>query len=418
MPDYLLIPFFRLKLNFQYAPTNDKLPVELVRSVFDKKFPQVTNKTFGQAARVAFPGIERTRDGGGYIYKHIQWRKVAEEEKVVTVEQPEKCDNTTQTNEEFFVNDKNTQASQTSHKDSPEELLTKIVTLERNEKRLKRDIDCLQEKNKKLKGDLAKRKKTSNCTLATRMSAINLINVEDLVSIESRSVGEGTFGQCYLKRFTRIGNQLVVVKNMKFRRKEEAINEARALQSVASDRFPFLYGVQLAEAPYSIVMEFIGNYETQTSSTLYQVVASKDEVYANIRQQFVKTTFLNICKDVSEGLSHLHKVGILHNDLKTNNVVINNERGFIIDLGKACDASSPPRGKKYTTAYQHIAPEVLNGSCVSYESDLYSLGIIFNFVRRFCAISELRDIEKMCTTKSHIMRPKSSFVLGEINKLI
>jgi len=78
-------------------------------------------------------------------------------------------------------------------------------------------------------------------------------------------------------------------------------------------------------------------------------------------------------------VSHVHTHQILHNYLKSNNVVVN------IDVGKARFIADPkPRmsltassQKSYKKYYPHIAPEIVAGSGrQSIQSDIFSLGRI------------------------------------------
>ena len=227
-----------------------------------------------------------------------------------------------------------------------------------------------------------------------------MINKDDLEGEEEVIIGEGSFGRCKLKTSVRTGS-LVVVKEMKHESYDSLIREAKVMQSLSSPRFPFLFGVQITEQPYSIIMQFIGSPELRKSSTLYQVVADKNEVHINIRNSMSKRDWIKVCQDATDGIQQLHSAGFLHNDLKNNNILIDRKRAFIIDLGKACDAYIPP-AKKYSTYYSHIA------RCCSFESDIFSLDQIFNFIRNFCHLVELRAIEKDYTLSNHVMRPTAT----------
>lgn len=78
--------------------------------------------------------------------------------------------------------------------------------------------------------------------------------------------------------------------------------------------------------------------------------------------------------DLVDGLCHLHSKGIIHTDIKSDNILLSNKRGYIIDLGKACRVNEAPKPKKYKTQYSHVAPEVLNGRrYYSKESDIFKL---------------------------------------------
>lgn len=413
-----------------------KVTVEEVKSIFNQKYPGETNNTFGNIVRKAFPGVRRARDSVSYYYCPLK-RKVSVSSQdqlfigvTKTVENLDKC---TQTLQSANTPTKDHLKSQITQLESKNSTLTSQSTLledklkdteeaaqicrQRNEL-LKRQISELQAKNKKLKDTFGKRH-WADATQGTtnkrpKMLDVNLINKDDLEG-EEVLIGEGSFGRCKLKTFVRTGT-LVVVKEMKHESYESVIREAKVMQSLSSSRFPFAFGVLAKEQPYSIIMQFIGCPEWKRSSTLYQVVADKSEMCVSIRNSMSKSDWIRVCQDATDGVQHLHSAGFLHNDLKNNNILIHRKRAFIIDLGKACDASLPP-SKKYSTFYSHIAPEVLQGRCCSFESDIFSLGQIFNFIRKFCHVVELRSIEKDCTLSNHVMRPTATYVANRLSDL-
>ncbi|XP_071542898.1 probable serine/threonine-protein kinase DDB_G0281745 [Panulirus ornatus] len=83
---------------------------------------------------------------------------------------------------------------------------------------------------------------------------------------------------------------------------------------------------------------------------------------------------------IAERLQEVHAVGIVHNDLKTDNVMLEvskkHKNGFevsIIDYGLACFYG---RSLGRTGKADHVAPEVRTGGVSVYESDVYSLGVL------------------------------------------
>ena len=79
----------------------------------------------------------------------------------------------------------------------------------------------------------------------------------------------------------------------------------------------------------------------------------------------------------------MHYKRIMHNDLKADNIMVSEDgedfRATIVDFGEA----SIDQGRKYCISksrigrHFHIAPEVAQGETTSYQSDIFSLGIIF-----------------------------------------
>ncbi|MDE0151501.1 MAG: protein kinase [Bdellovibrionales bacterium] len=79
-----------------------------------------------------------------------------------------------------------------------------------------------------------------------------------------------------------------------------------------------------------------------------------------------------ICLRIQQGLMDLNKQGLVHGDLSLSNVLID-RKGHIrlIDFGKANYLGS---NISYTPGF--TAPEILRGEKPSFESDLFSLGIL------------------------------------------
>ena len=92
---------------------------------------------------------------------------------------------------------------------------------------------------------------------------------------------------------------------------------------------------------------------------------------------------------VTEALHHIHSKGFLHNDLKADNVVLENREdgcnAVIIDFGKSRKIDAPKNRKKLSKAeqklfqqsYPHIAPEIVSSTGdQTTASDMYSLAKI------------------------------------------
>ena len=89
---------------------------------------------------------------------------------------------------------------------------------------------------------------------------------------------------------------------------------------------------------------------------------------------------LDIARQLCAGIAEAHRSGILHGDLKTNNVMLCEEpngscRVVITDFGLASLLALPSGETGGTPAY--MAPELWKGEKASKASDIYALGVIF-----------------------------------------
>ncbi len=87
-----------------------------------------------------------------------------------------------------------------------------------------------------------------------------------------------------------------------------------------------------------------------------------------------------ILRGLLEAVAHLHAAGVIHRDLKPDNVIVGADgRVTVLDLGMARaiggDASDPFAGAIAGSA-EYMAPEQLDSGEVSERADVYSLGVI------------------------------------------
>lgn len=88
---------------------------------------------------------------------------------------------------------------------------------------------------------------------------------------------------------------------------------------------------------------------------------------------------LSMARQVCEGLAEVHRLGVVHRDLKPGNIMIDKAgNAKIMDFGLA----RTPHGVKLTEVghvvgtLSFMSPEQLNGEAVDERSDLFSLGVI------------------------------------------
>lgn len=82
---------------------------------------------------------------------------------------------------------------------------------------------------------------------------------------------------------------------------------------------------------------------------------------------------LRVLADVASGLGHIHRLGAVHQDVKTQNVYLEGGRAALGDLGSTYFSA---QGGEASGSPFYMAPEIYQGEGSSPASDVYSLGIL------------------------------------------
>jgi serine/threonine-protein kinase len=142
-------------------------------------------------------------------------------------------------------------------------------------------------------------------------------------------------------------------------------HELKTARDITHNNVCRMYDLNKEEGSYYITMEFV---EGQDLKGL-------------IRQtgRLAVSTAINIAKQVCEGLTEAHRLGVIHRDLKPSNIMINKEgNARIMDFGIA--RSLKTRGITGAGVIigtpEYMSPEQVEGREVDQRSDIYSLGII------------------------------------------
>ena len=78
-------------------------------------------------------------------------------------------------------------------------------------------------------------------------------------------------------------------------------------------------------------------------------------------------------RSIADGLQAIHRCGIVHCDVKPENVMLSEDGYRLLDLGIACEIHSPPGEVAGTPTY--MAPEQIRNEPLDARTDLYSLGV-------------------------------------------
>jgi serine/threonine-protein kinase len=88
---------------------------------------------------------------------------------------------------------------------------------------------------------------------------------------------------------------------------------------------------------------------------------------------------ISIANQVCEGLAEAHRLGVVHRDLKSNNIMIDKEGNVrIMDFGiaRSLEAKGITGAGVMIGTPEYMSPEQVEGKDVDQRSDIYSLGVI------------------------------------------
>lgn len=194
-----------------------------------------------------------------------------------------------------------------------------------------------------------------------------------------KKIGEGQTSTVFLVNHLFLNNQLAIkLFRDKYWENEKRFTRAqREAQTLASIEHVnvvkvFDFGVTQDGAPY-IVQEFV-------NGTNLKELVQRDGALGETRS-------LRLIKQIAQGLSCLHENRVLHRDIKSQNIIIdesvasNIERVKLIDLGLARPKHSgaiqslTQSGRHIGSPY-YMSPEVCQGDEIDNRSDIYSLGCV------------------------------------------
>eukprot|EP00249_Psilotum_nudum_P010300 c22460_g1_i2 orf=491-1696(+) len=89
------------------------------------------------------------------------------------------------------------------------------------------------------------------------------------------------------------------------------------------------------------------------------------------------SSVLDMALDIARGMEYLHSQGVIHRDLKSENLVLEDSlRVKITDFGVACYEADSPRMMQDSGTYRWMAPEMISNKPYSRKVDVYSFGIV------------------------------------------
>ncbi len=183
----------------------------------------------------------------------------------------------------------------------------------------------------------------------------------------SRILGRGGMGAVYLAKDILLDRDVAIktIQSHMSTSSDRFYQEARILAKLNHPNIASIYNLVSEDEELYMIMEYIKGI------SLEDLIKAKSKL--NVPQ--AKTIF----GQVLQGLQHAHHQGTIHRDIKSSNVMINEEGvAKLMDFGIAVSSGN----ERYTKTgnilgtLEYISPEIIKGEQPSTQSDIYAMGIL------------------------------------------
>ncbi|XP_072541997.1 myosin light chain kinase, smooth muscle isoform X2 [Salminus brasiliensis] len=193
------------------------------------------------------------------------------------------------------------------------------------------------------------------------------VKVKDLYDVEDR-LGSGKFGTVF-KLLEKATKKVWAGKFIKAYSAKEKENVRQEIGIMNDLHHPKL--VQCVDA-----------FEGKSDIVMVLEMVSGGELFERIIDEDFELTEREVIKymlQIVDGVSFIHKKGIVHLDLKPENIMCVNKTGSkikLIDFGLARRLENAGSLKVLFGTPEFVAPEVINYEAISYPTDMWSIGVI------------------------------------------
>ncbi|XP_045764211.1 serine/threonine-protein kinase Nek8-like [Maniola jurtina] len=185
-----------------------------------------------------------------------------------------------------------------------------------------------------------------------------------------KTVGKGTYGNVYLCE--KQDDTLTIVKDIELNiklqdHKQDIANEIKILSRLKHPNIITFYHCYYNDNHVMISMEYA------TSGNLAEYMYQRFPKLIN--QQEILFFFCQVLL----GVNYIHKLDIIHRDLKAENILLTGKNGVLVKIGDFGISKMLASAKKTSTVIgtpYYLAPELCEGKPYDTKSDVWALGCL------------------------------------------
>jgi len=183
-------------------------------------------------------------------------------------------------------------------------------------------------------------------------------------------LGKGGMGRIYRVEDTKLKQEIalkLIRPEIAFDKKtiERFRNELRTARNIRHKNICGMYDLGEERGTYYITMEYVRGEDLKSLIRKMGLLSAGQAI--------------TIAKQVCDGLAEAHRLGVVHRDLKPQNVMIDTDgNARIMDFGiaRSLEAKGITGAGMMIGTPEYMSPEQVEGKEVDQRSDIYSLGII------------------------------------------
>ncbi len=233
-------------------------------------------------------------------------------------------------------------------------------------------------------------------------------------------IGRGGMGVVYLAEDTKLGREVALkVLPPEFARDEGRRDrlrlEARAAAALSHPGIATVYALEETDSALFLVFEFV------RGRTLREL---------GEEQTLSPRAIVGIGLDIARALAAAHSQGVVHRDLKPDNVIVAESGAVkVLDFGIArFERGTPEKGRRLTGTGAligtpaYMSPEQVDGKDVDFRSDLFSFGVLLyelvSGAHPFEARTPLATAARVLAAEPPILWERNPAVPRELDRII